>query len=130
MKSILYVFSVLWHFFTPIFLIFCLFIYLLLLFFFLNEVECVCLQNHMFSEISPPSLRKSYSYSPRIPQNSISTSVSIHSMKQLIIYVLVPWIKLLTSHGWRVVTYFTWAEFGTQWTYSGYCYRLTEWLNE
>lgn len=86
-------------------------------YFFFKKMEFnVCIsKSPMFSEISY-SLRKSYSYSPRIPQNSISTSVSAHSMKQLIIYVLVPWIRLLTSHGLRKLYFIlhraSMAEFG------------------
>lgn len=47
------------------------------------------LKSHIFSEISPFLLERIIAYSPRNPQNSISTSVGAHLMKQLIINVLV-----------------------------------------
>lgn len=64
-----------------------------------NRVRYMYLKSHMFSEISPFLLGRVIAYSPRIPQNSISTSVGAHLMKQLIINVLVLWIKLLNSRG-------------------------------
>lgn len=93
----------------------------------------VCISEVLFSKNFPYSLRKSFIATPPESHRIWFLPLSAHSMKQLIIYVLVTWIKLIISHGLGELFIFiayTRQNLENIGHTIRYCYWLTECLDE